>query len=82
MNHFTSAHQNWTRKDQKISPQFSLYVAFKIQPLLFRLWLYEASADMELCAHRGRLRHGGLLGNDELLLSDLAVARVVEQLIC
>lgn len=21
MNHFTSAHQNWTRKDQKISPQ-------------------------------------------------------------
>lgn len=52
MNHFTSAHQNWTRKDQKISPQFSLYVAFKIQPLLFRLWLYEASADMELCAHR------------------------------
>lgn len=21
MNHFTSAHQNWTRKDQKIRPQ-------------------------------------------------------------
>lgn len=48
---------------------FSFYVAFKIQPLLFRLWLYEASADMELCAHRSRLRHGGLLGNDELFLS-------------
>lgn len=52
-----------------LKAMFSFYVAFKIQPLLFHLWLYEASADMELCAHRGRLRHGGLLGNDKLCLS-------------